>query len=233
MATKRTPKRASPRLPIDIPLPENTLLPGGAVFVRLRTLVELERFWAENGEHFPFAAQGILYGQRQAFLNEYEWVFAPSKAAVVSTALRWEQFGIECRWFDWADSNPDDHTRYFADRESYRARRIEAGTWSADDEAEFSTRTPENYRGYWVLDGLPEGFTFADWFGPFQDTEIIDPSLSVADATQRMQEFTFDDWGNDGEGEIEFLSADAVARQIAYWQRERETGWDYYGQENE
>lgn len=90
-------------LPIEIPLPESTLLDNGTMFVTLRTLDELETFWKANRDTFSYAAQGIEIDGEPTFLNDYEWVFGPSKAAVIQTVCRWNQLGVDADWLEDAE----------------------------------------------------------------------------------------------------------------------------------
>ncbi|MBV6747219.1 hypothetical protein [Xanthomonas vasicola] len=78
-----------PRLPVDIPLPENTPLEGGAMFVRLLTLDALESFWRAHRSKYQYAAKGIGWTDGQTYLDEYEWVFASTKSALVKAFTRW------------------------------------------------------------------------------------------------------------------------------------------------
>jgi len=223
-------------LPIDIRLPERTPLDGGAMFVVLPTLDELEAFWAKHREAFPFAAKGILYGDRQHYLNECEWVFAPSKAAVVATVFRWDQIGIQCEWYDWASVSPDDHGGFFQDRDVYRQAEIDKGRWSEANEAEYQEdcqrRSPETYRGWWRLTNLPNNLSDTDWFSSWCE-ETIDLSLPPEIAAQLLQEQTFDDWKRSDCDELEFHDQQSLDKEIAYWREEQRAGQDYYGSENE
>lgn len=228
--------KKQPLRPIDIRLPERTPLDGGAMFVVLRTLDDLEAFWIEHREAFPFAAEGTLFGDKQHYLNEYEWVFAPSKAAVVKIVFRWDQVGIQCEWYDWASDAPDDHACLFLDRDFYRQDQIEKGRWSEANEAEYQAdcqrRSPETYRGWWRLTNLPNNLSDSDWFSTWCE-ETIDPNLSPELAAQTLQEQTFDDWKRSGGGELEFHDPQSLDEEIAYWREEQRAGRDYYGNENE
>lgn len=90
-------------LPIEISLPERTLLDNGTMFVTLRTLDELETFWKENRDTFSYAAQGIEIDGEPTFLKDYEWVFGPSKAAVIQTVGRWKELGVDAEWLEDAE----------------------------------------------------------------------------------------------------------------------------------
>ena len=84
--------------PIDIKIPENVVLENGSMFMRMKTLEELDAFWKENKDRFPFAARGMYHPDGSTFLSEYEWVFGPSKVAVVETTLRWKEIGIKAEF---------------------------------------------------------------------------------------------------------------------------------------
>lgn len=223
--------------PSDIPLPERTILENGTVFVRLPTLDQLERFWAEHRSKFSYAAQGLRWGTgSNLFLNVNEWVFGPTKASVVSTVCRWEQVGIRCEWYDWATDDPGFHARWFAERTEDRNTSVALGQWLVEEEESYQSdlkaRTPETYRGWWNLENLPGGMSDGDWFG-VRSEEVIDPALSVSEVTRIMQEKTYDDWKAIGADEIEFTDAAGVDSIVAYWISERSNGEDYYGSENE
>lgn len=209
-------------LPIDIPLPEGVLLDDASMFVRLRTLAELEEFWRLHQDKFHFAARGIRYGDEQSFLNENEWVFATTKAALVKTVCRWDQVGIRCEFYDWSKDDPAEWRSFFTDRDAYRAHRLEGGSWSEEEEttyqADSQRRSPQTYRGWWQLVNLPSSFpNDSSWFSPFADCEIIDPELPVEIVEKALQEFTFDDWSSiQSEGDIEFMDRDGVNNHIAY-----------------
>ncbi|MFT0137710.1 hypothetical protein ACEK07_07800 [Alcanivoracaceae bacterium MT1] len=93
MSSKDTPLR-----PIDIPLPQRELLDGGVMFVRLQTLDTLEQFWKMHRDQFGYACEGCGGDDRLDFLHEYDWVFGPSKSAVVRTVLRWGQSNLGCEF---------------------------------------------------------------------------------------------------------------------------------------
>tara|TARA_A100001391_G_scaffold158059_1_gene116346 strand:- start:285 stop:833 length:549 start_codon:yes stop_codon:yes gene_type:complete len=84
--------------PIDIPLPEGKLFDGGVMFVRLQTLDALEQFWKAHRDRFGYACEGCGGQDRPNFLHEYDWVFGPSKLAVVRAVLRWGQSNLGCEF---------------------------------------------------------------------------------------------------------------------------------------
>ena len=99
-------------LPVDIALPERILLENGTLFVVLPTIDALQNFWTESSSGFAYAAQGTDVGGAY-FLRPYEWVFGSTKAAVVETAMRWRQMNISCRFYDWANEDPEGHAACF------------------------------------------------------------------------------------------------------------------------
>jgi hypothetical protein len=237
MTARRTKQPKTPLLPIDIALPERVLLDGGALFVVLRTLDDLDAFWKAHREQFRYAAEGIGYGEKQHYLNECEWVFGPSKAAVVKAVFRWDLVGISCTWYDWAADEPKEHAHWFWERDEYRKRQQANNAWCEADEVAYQTdcrrRSPATYRGWWVLEDLPDNFSHLDWFDPWGGEEIVDPHLPVETVVRMLQEQTFDSWKESDVGEVNFLDRQGIDEHIAYWRNEQREGCDYYGQENE
>ncbi|MEX3983636.1 hypothetical protein AB4Y45_32160 [Paraburkholderia sp. EG287A] len=193
-------------LPVDIPLPENTPLEGGAVFVRLTTPDALEAFWLKHRATLPYAATGCAHYGPEPFLREHEWVFAPSKSALVKAFTRWDAIGIACEWYDWAADRPAEHADFFVDLSEEEAR----------------GRTPANYRGWWKLRNLPLGLKDLEWFESFEiDTEVIDPSLGLDEVARKLQELTFDVWVDPyGEGSTEVKDANGVDIHLRCWREE-------------
>jgi hypothetical protein len=228
--------RSSTLSPIDFIYPESVPLDNGCLFITLRTLDELEAFCRENGNRYPFAAEGIILEGRPPFLMEYEWVFGTSKEEVVKTACRWDQVGIQCAWENWAD-----HDQYwmsfFEDRDLHRQSLIEEHKWTEQDEKEYVAdcilRSPTTYRGFWVLSNLPYGYTHRDWFGDWDEEEIFDPALSAEVVAGMFQLQTFDTWKESECTELLFHDSASLQDTIAYWREEQKGGQDYYGKENE
>lgn len=100
--------------PIDIPLAEGVFLDGNAVFVRLPTYQTLKNFWEKHCAALPYSAEGVsgILGEKE-YLHEYEWVFGPTKAAVVKAVMRWDQLGVDCEWYDWAGRDPQARALFF------------------------------------------------------------------------------------------------------------------------
>ncbi|EIX0136145.1 hypothetical protein Q2R95_004366 [Escherichia coli] len=204
--------------PRDIALPENTPLEGGAVFVKLQTLDALDTFWNQHRNQFAYAANGCTVFDGGNFLDGDEWVFGPSKVSVVKAAMRWDQMGIGCEWYDWPRRDPAGYETYHMDRKLDRAAKIKEGTWTAEDEARFLERTPENYQGWWILTKLPLGLSFDDWTS-LGAPELRDPTLSHAAVIEWFQNLTFDDWRN-SDGLVSFYDAPGVDEYISMWRED-------------
>jgi len=199
--------------------------------VWLRTLDDLEAFWQTHRDRLPFAATGFALRDGQSFVDEYEWYFSPEIPGLVKAVTRWDEMGIGVFWYDWARMNPGEYAGYFQDRADERETRLRQGDWTLEDEAEYRSRTPDNYRGYWMLENLPCDILFSDWL--VSEEEICDPDLSPAEVARRFQEQTFWDWLLSDDGEVVFMTAEGVDEFIAEWREEQSQGLDYYGAENE
>ena len=229
--------KKKPPLPVDIKLPERVMFDDETMFVTLRTLDELERFWQENKGQFEFACEGKGW-ENPIFLREYEWVFGTSKSAVVRQVMRWSESGVSCEFYDWAKNDPSMHRCWFNDREAYRDSQIEKGLWSDEDEADYKAdcirRSPNTYRGWWQLKDIPGGCDPLDCFNPcIHHEELFDPNMPIVQVEKTLQEQTFDDWKQSDVYEIEYHDRESIANAIAYWRDEQSAGRGYYGEENE
>ena len=220
-------------LPINIIQPDRVMFPSGVMFVTLRTLNELEKFWAENKNHFMFACEGKLNISSRIFLREYEWVFGNTKHEVLKAVLRWDALGIRCEFYDWASDCPNDYEQYFVDREAHRSHKIGKGCWSYEDEVEFIHRTRETYRGWWRFSNLPKGSMESVWFNLDNRKELFDSAMPLADVEKQLLEQAFDDWKLAGNDEIESYDHQSIEDVISYWNQEKIEGQGYYGDENE
>lgn len=223
--------------PVQIELPDRTLLEGGTFFVRLRTLDELDEFWRAHRHKFLFACEGKSSNQ-PAFLHEYDWVFGSTKAAVIRTVLRWGQSGIDCEFYDWAKHAPRMHESFFLDRDAERDSMIENGLWTDQNEADFRAecvrRSPETYRGWWRFCNLPIGYSFIEWLtDDFGHEELIDPHMPYHEVVTVLQEHSFDNWRQSEPWELESHDSESIGELIRYWKTQREQGESYYGDENE
>jgi hypothetical protein len=244
MAKKTTKKNPPPTpplpvvaRPIEIPLPFDTVLAGGAYRVMLPTLGQLEEFWRANRDRFKFAAHGVGDENGEDFMRKYEWIFAPTTQALVKAVYRWDEWGIRTVWYDWATAEPEDHDGFHWEMESDRESRIAHGEWTPEDAAEFRSRTRETYRGWWKLENLPV-LDESDWFGTYIE-ELLDKNADPAEVTAKLQDQTF--WAHKqwlGCYEIDFRTPDEVDDMIG-WEREwrdaqlERGGCGFYGCENE
>lgn len=223
------------KLPIDFSLPENIEVEG-AVFVRLPSLTLLDCFWRNNQSHYSYAVRGVAMTTGQTFLDSYEWIFARSKVELVRAFTRWDKVEIQCVWYDWATDDPITHAQWFKDRDLYRDARLAEGSWDSDQEQEYKTscetRTPESYRGWWTLENLPHGTSSGDWFAACNDPEIFDRSMSKSDVVKKMQELTYESFSWDSY-DIAVMDAKGIDEEIEYWKKEKASGAEYYGIENE
>ena len=224
MKSKKSAK-PKPVLLIDIAIPENILLPNGTLFVKLPTLDGLDKFWAENSSRFMYAATGDGFATN--FLNEYEWVFGNTKAAVVETFCRWDEMGITAKFYDWAKEDPRDHTEWFTDRDLEAKIRSEDGKEPVPPSF-YTTCTPETYRGWWKLHNLPAEFDVNSWSSDdYGFMEIHDWTLPVSTVVAMLQEQMFDD-----SGRCEYTQCfdkKALREYIDYWKDERSRGYETYG----
>ncbi|MDN7527664.1 hypothetical protein [Burkholderia orbicola] len=120
-------KKELRRLPVDIALPQRVLLDNGTMFAAFEKLEDLEVFWLAN--RFPFACESAE--SQAVFLRPGEWVFGPSKAAVVKTAMRWDEWGIRCEYQNYGNDEFIDG--WLADLTIDRSKRIANGTWTEGD----------------------------------------------------------------------------------------------------
>lgn len=229
-------KTKSSCLPVYIELPDRTLLEDGTLFVHLRTLDELDEFWCEHRQKFAFACEG-KNSDKPGFLNEYEWVFGSTKAAVVRTVLRWERSSIDCEFYDWAKHNSQMHKSFFLDRDAERDSMIEQGAWTDIDEANFRAdcvrRSAETYRGWWRFCNLPAGYLYNEWLNDNQGhEELFDPHMPYQEVVTTLHEQTFDNWRNSDFWELESHDGESIDELIQYWKKERDQGEYYYGEEN-
>ncbi|SHN44718.1 hypothetical protein SAMN05192549_1259 [Duganella sacchari] len=222
-------------LPVEIPLPEGIDIEG-AMFIRLATLSDLQSFWALYKSRYAYAARGCAVRGEQIFLKDFEWIFATTKVGLVKAFTRWEEVGIQCVWYDWANDpeSSSSHQQWFSDRDEIRLHALMEKRWTQKDEdahqRDLLRRTPETYRGWWTLQNLPRDMSDADWLD--SQEELIDPGLPLAEVTKYMQEFTYDSFDGTLE-EIVLMDADGVDEEIKYWLSEKAEGSDYYGSENE
>jgi hypothetical protein len=151
MATKLTVLTVPSQLRYD----HGEMLPGGAQFFRFDTLEELKTYWAHGRVAMRYACVGTGFMSPARFLDSHDWIFSPSKEALVAAVVRWDELS----------------TRHHLQRRRARRRdlRMALGNWSAEDEAAYVANSRLRGRGLgrhglWRLDNLPCGLTHFDWF---------------------------------------------------------------------
>ena len=199
-------------------------LPGGALFMKFNQFDELEAFWASSKGERPYACCGTGATKPALFLDSREWIFAPTKEALVAAVTRWEEFGILPRWYDLLAEEWEAHNEIETKRLANRHRRIMNGRWSTADESAFIERSEELSKnasaGYWRVTRLPCGLSHFDWFS---ELAILpkDPDLDVDAVSLVMKRVTFDDWKlHQTQDSVQFLVGDEVDEDIAYWRSE-------------
>jgi hypothetical protein len=199
-------------------------LPGGAQFMKFDRVDELETYWARSKGERPYACCGTGATEPALFLDSREWIFAPTREALVAAVTRWEEFGILPRWYDLLAEEWEAHDEIEAKRLASRHRRVANNQWSAADESAFVERSEKlatsASAGYWRITRLPCDLSHFDWFSE-QANLPIDPNLGVEAATLAMKQVTFDDWKlHQTQDGVQFLVGGEVDDDIAYWRRE-------------
>ncbi|CAM3679574.1 MULTISPECIES: hypothetical protein [Halomonas] len=226
------------KLPVNIELAELELSVNGTMFVKLKTLSELEDFWEKNKELFKYAVEGVDLNCDQTFLNGYEWVFGKTKESVVRTFMRWDETSVKCDFYDQSKENYKEHKSFFLERDNYREDMMKRDTWTIEDEEEYQVdclkKTPDSYRGWWRLTNLPNGLNSEEWVDPYaEDEELYDINMSTHEVAQKLQVQIFNSWMESDWGELRFYDRKSIEEKIFYWRNEKNAGQDYYGSENE
>lgn len=220
--------------PVTIELPEGELLPNGTMSISLMTLEALESFWEANKARFPYSCEGLDIGPNPMFMRPYQWVFGPSKAAVIETVLRLGRSRISVKFYNWKEQAGAEWEGFFDFHNEARDRGIEEGNWSEKDEAQWAAKTRESYHGWWRFDDVPNGMDVGNWFGAFSDAvELWDPKLPIETVTTQLCEDTFEEWAIQDFWELGTHTPDSLEKDIAYWKAEKAAGEDYYGREHE
>ncbi len=196
-------------------------LPGGAQFVKFNQVDELAAYWARSKGERPYACCGTGATEPALFLDSREWIFAPTKEALVAAVTRWEEFGILPRWYDLLAEESEAHDEIEAKRSASRHRRVFNDQWSTADESAFVERTENLARsasaGYWRITRLPCDLSHFDWFSE-QAILPIDPNLGSDAVSLVMKRVTFDDWKlHQTQDGVQFLVGGEVDDDIAYW----------------
>lgn len=199
-------------------------LPGGAQFMKFNRVRDLEAYWAVSKGERPYACCGTGATEPALFLHRHEWIFAPTKEALVAAVTRWEEFGILPRWYDLFSEEWEAHDEIDAKRLASRHRRVMNQQWSAKDESAFNERTEKlgasASAGYWRITRLPCNLSHFDWFSE-QANLPIDPDLEIDAVSMAMKRGTFDDWKlHQTQDGVQFLVGGEVDDDIAYWQSE-------------
>lgn len=205
------------------------MLDRGVMFVKLRTLDELEVFWETHRNQFAFACEGKNDGANPFFLREYDWVFGKSKEAVAEAVMRWGQSAISVEYFNWAESDPQSYSGFVQEHQTERESAIKAGKWSLLDESNFQRFHPESQRGWWRFKGLPDGYTVGS-SGEYES--LYDPGIEIEVVARLLHERVFDEWQSEEFGEVRAHDRDSIDETIRYWKSERAAANGYYGDEN-
>lgn len=191
--------------PVDLALAEGPQ-PNGTVFVVLNDLEKLHTFWRERRSKLPFAAGNT--GEPNDFLNQREWVFGATKAAVVDTVTRWSRVGIEVVWQSSVESG---HELFCFDTNS------------------------SVVKDWWTVLNLPGGLDLEEWFGEFSvfPDFLFEKGLSIGEAAEALKEYTFDRWvdnhADGGFAPAELFLQEEVDSFISQEMQARLHGRDYYG----
>jgi hypothetical protein len=228
MATKVTVLAVPRELRYD----HEEILHGGAQFCRFDTLEHLKSYWQRERTTMRYACVGTAFIEPARFLDPHEWIFSPSKEALVAAVVRWDEFRIAPRWYDMMSDELSVGLHLQRRRISQRDLRIALGTWSPQDEAAhvFNSQRGRGRgrQGFWRLDNLPCSLTHFDWFSEHAQFPN-DPQLPKERAEVLLQRSTFDDWKNHQTlNDVEMLDGSGVDQDIAYWERERAAGRDPY-----
>jgi len=219
-------------VPSELRYDHGEVLPGGARFFRFDTLDELKAYWARERASMHYACVGTGFMSPARFLEPHEWIFSPSKEALVAAVVRWDEFKITPRWYDSMSDELSTRHHLQRRRAVRRDLRMALGTWSHEDEAAY-VRNSQRRRGlgrhgFWRLDKLPCGLTHLDWFSEHARFPE-DPELPRQRVELALKKATFDDWkDHEHFNDVSMLEASGVDEDIAHWERERAEGREPY-----
>lgn len=196
-------------------------LSGGAQYMSFNFVDDLEAYWTNSKCERPFACRGTGSTEPAVFLRPHEWIFAPSKEALVSAVTRWDTFQVVPRWCDLLAEELEVLDEMDAERAARRLAKMTCGTWSPAEEQAFLRRSEEQARtvvsGYWRLMNLPFGLSHFDWLSelaPYVD----DPNLDPNSVSLQYKRITFDDWSLHQTQDGVFFMTDAEVREeISSW----------------
>lgn len=219
-------------VPRELRYDHEEVLAGGAQFFRFDTLDALKAYWARERGSMRFACVGTGYSAPARFLETHEWIFSPSKEALVAAVVRWDEFGIVPRWYDSMSDERSVGQEFKRRRTARRDLRMALGSWSQQDEAAYVKNSQQGRgrgrHGHWRLDKLPCNLTHFDWFSEharFPD----DPELPKEHVELVLQRKTFDDWREHQPlSDAQMMDASGVDEEISYWEGERAAGPDNY-----
>lgn len=219
-------------LPSELRYDNGEILAGGAQFFRFDTLEHLKSYWASERAAMRYACVGTGFMVPARFLEPHEWIFSPSKEALVAAVARWNDFRIVPRWYDLMSDEMSVRHGLQRRRATHRILRMSLGTWAPQDEAAYASNSQQGRGlgrpGFWRLDNLPCGLTHFDWFSEhahFPD----DPELPRERVLVSLQRATFDDWKEQKQlNDVEMMDETGVDEDIAYWKRESTEGREPY-----
>ena len=219
-------------VPSDLKYDHEEMLEGGAQFCRFDTLSELKKYWANQHGTMHYACVGTGSVDPARFLAHHEWIFSPTKKALISSVVRWDEFRITPRWYDAMSDERSVGLQFQKRRESRRNLQIALGKWSPQDESAYAANCGPGGRttrkGFWRLDGLPCGLTHFDWFSEHAQM-LINPDMPRAQVADLMLQLTYDDWEKHSTlGDVQVMNTIGMDAEIVYWQRERDEGRDPY-----
>lgn len=196
--------------------------------MRFDNLDELRAYWAESKVQYPYAGCGTGSTDPPLFLSPHEWIFSPSKEALVSAVTRWDDFGIIPRWCDPFENEWKVHDKIERRRLARRNENVFQGRGARADENTFNTRPQELSEdalvGYWRITRLPCGLSHFDWFSELASVPN-DPTLATEVVASIMKLITFDDWWrHQTQDGVQFLVGSEIEADIEFWMEERRQG---------
>ena len=215
-------------VPSELRYDHEEMLDGGAQFCRLDTLADLKAYWERKRPEMAYACVGTGFTEPARFLGHHEWVFSPSKQALVKAVVRWDEFKIAPRWYDIMSDEHPVRRDFQRRRATRRDLGMALGTWSPENEEAYASNVhpirDAMRRGFWRLANLPCGLTHFDWFSEHARMPN-DPALPRDRVELVLQWMTYNDWQSHHTlNDIEMLDAQGVDAEIAYWEQEQAEG---------
>jgi len=175
--------------------------------VSLKTLSELQAFWAANRMRLPFSATIFNPLVPCEFLSPFEWVFASSIHDLVKAVTRWDQGEVHAEWRAWSDES------------------MENSLLANIDPIAVANR------GWWVLVNYPEFGDEFGWSAPASGT-LNHPALMPEEVACQFQIELFEHW-QQNDRDLMAFAPDELDFFIAGWNEGRLQGGEYYGSKNE